>query len=135
MKILGFNFTKVNAERLKEVSGKITINTEIDFPNFKELKQDFLKTKEPILEASFSYKVKYEPEFAIVVIDGKILFSVDEKLAKETLKGWKKKNVPDEVRIPLINSVLKKASLKAMSLEDELNLPLHLPLPTFKKSE
>jgi hypothetical protein len=134
MKIVGFNFSKIRAERLKDSSEKLTINTEVDFPLFKETKQDILKTKDTLLEADFIYKVNYEPEFALIHLEGKILFTLEPKLAKETLKGWKKKNIPDEVRIPLINIILKKASLKAMFLEDELNLPLHFPLPSFKKT-
>ena len=108
MKVIGFNFTKLSAERLKETVEDIKINTELDFPEIKETKSPFLKIKEELLEAKFEYKVNYEPGLAKVVIQGKVLFSVDEKTANEVLKQWKKKNLPEDFRILLVNVVMRK---------------------------
>ena len=135
MKVIGFNFTKLSAERLKETVEDIKINTELDFPEIKETKSPFLKIKEELLEAKFEYKVNYEPGLAKVVIQGKVLFSVDEKTAKEVLKQWKKKNLPEDFRILLVNVVMRKSALKALTLCDELNLPVHVPLPTLRKNK
>ena len=135
MKVIGFNFTKLSAERLKETVEDIKINTELDFPEIKETKSPFLKIKEELLEAKFEYKVNYEPGLAKVVIEGKVLFSVDEKTANEVLKQWKKKNLPEDFRILLVNVVMRKSTLKALSLCDELNLPVHVPLPILSKNK
>ena len=135
MKVIGFNFTKLSAERLKETVEDIKINTELDFPEIKETKSPFLKIKEELLEAKFEYKVNYEPGLAKVVIEGKVLFSVDEKTANEVLKQWKKKNLPEDFRILLVNVVMRKSALKALTLCDELNLPVHVPLPTLRKNK
>ena len=135
MKVIGFNFTKLSAERLKETVEDIKINTELDFPEIKETKSPFLKIKEELLETKFEYKVNYEPGLAKVVIQGKVLFSVDEKTANEVLKQWKKKNLPEDFRILLVNVVMRKSALKALTLCDELNLPVHVPLPTLRKNK
>ena len=135
MKVIGFNFTKLSAERLKETVEDIKINTELDFPEIKETKSPFLKIKEELLEAKFEYKVNYEPGLAKVVIQGKVLFSVDEKTANEVLKQWKKKNLPEDFRILLVNVVMRKSALKALTLCDEINLPVHVPLPTLRKNK
>ena len=135
MKVIGFNFTKLSAERLKETVEDIKINTEMDFPEIKEAKSPFLKIKEELLEAKFEYKVNYEPGLARVVIQGKVLFSVDEKTANEVLKQWKKKNLPEDFRILLVNVVMRKSALKALTLCDELNLPVHVPLPSLRKNK
>jgi len=135
MKVIGFNFTKLSAERLKETVEDIKINTELDFPEIKETKSPFLKIKEELLEAKFEYKVNYEPGLAKVVIEGKVLFSVDEKTANEVLKQWKKKNLPEDFRILLVNVVMRKSALKALTLCDEINLPVHVPLPTLRKNK
>ena len=135
MKVIGFNFTKLSAERLKETVEDIKINTELDFPEIKETKSPFLKIKEELLEAKFEYKVNYEPGLAKVVIQGKVLFSVDEKTANEVLKQCKKKNLPEDFRILLVNVVMRKSALKALTLCDELNLPVHVPLPTLRKNK
>ena len=135
MKVIGFNFTRLSAERLKDSVDEIKINTELDFPEIKETKSPFLKIKEELLEAKFEYKVNYEPGLAKVVIQGKVLFSVDEKTANEVLKQWKKKNLPEDFRILLVNVVMRKSALKALTLCDELNLPVHVPLPTLRKNK
>ena len=138
MKVIGFNFTKINIERLKdtlEPSEQLKISTQIDVPELKDVKSDILKTKEEILAAKFVYGVNYDPGFAKVELEGKILMALDSKTAKEVLKQWKKKKMPDDFRILLFNVILKKSSLKALDLEEELNLPLHMPMPSFKKEE
>jgi hypothetical protein len=139
MRIIGFNFTKIKVERLKEPSEltatELKINTNIDVLELKEVKSNILKTKEEIVGAKFVYEVNYAPDFAKIELEGKILISVDPKTAKEILKQWKKKKLPEDFNFLLFNVVLKKCSLKALFLEEELNLPLHMPMPSLKKGE
>lgn len=138
MKIIGFNFTKTSAEKLKEPSElkeQVKINTQIDVPELTEVKTHVLKTKEELIGAKFVYGVNYEPGFAKVELEGRILVSVEPKIAKEVLKQWKKKKMPEDFRLLLFNVILKKSSLKALHLEEDLNLPLHMPMPSFKKEQ
>ncbi|MEK6741911.1 MAG: hypothetical protein AABX91_00475 [Nanoarchaeota archaeon] len=133
MRIVGFHFTKMSAERLKESVDNIKISTELEFPEIKEAKSQFVKTNESLLEAKFEYKVSYEPGLAKIAIHGTALISVDEKTSEEVLKQWKKKSIPEDFRIPLFNIIMRKATLKALTLCDELNLPIHVPMPTMRK--
>lgn len=133
MKVIGFNFTKMSAERIKDSAENVKIDTALDFPEIREAKSPFLKTKEELLEAKFEYKVNYEPNLAKVVIAGTILLSVESKIAEEVLKTWKKKALPEDFRVLLFNVVMKKAALKALAICDELNLPVHIPMPMLKK--
>ena len=136
MKIIGFNFTKMSAERFKESAENININTELEIPEIKEIKSPFLQTKEELLEARFEYKVNYEPEMAKIIIEGKVLRSADKKTKEEVMKQWgKKKSLPEDFRMLLFNVVMKKSALKALGLGDELNLPVHVPLPTLRKDK
>ncbi len=138
MRIIGFNFTKISIEKLKEASElkeQLKVNTKIDVPELKEVEAGILKTKEDIISAKFTYGVDYDPDFAKVEIEGRILITVEPKIAKEILKQWKKKKMPDDFRIFLFNIILKKSSLKALHLEEELNFPLHIPMPSFKKEQ
>jgi len=134
MKVIGFNFSKISAEKLKKNTDKINIKTEIDVSEIKEIKKGIINTKDDILEVSFKYDVKYEPDFANILINGEILVTLESKLAKEVLKKWKKKQMPEEFRVFLFNVILRKAALKALYSEEELNLPLHIPMPSVKKS-
>ncbi len=132
MKVVGFNFNKISAEKLKERTEKLNIKTNIDISEIKQIESDILKTKEDLVQAKFSYTIKYEPEYANIELKGTALFSLEEKQAKEIIKEWKKKQMPEGFRIFLFNVILRKASLRSLQLEDELNLPLHLPLPILK---
>lgn len=135
MRVIGFNFTKISIENTKTIKKGFKIKTEIDVPDIKSanLKDSPLKTKDNIIGAEFIYRVNYEPDFAKVRLEGNILFSIDSKTAKEILKQWKNKKMPEDFRILLFNVILRKSTLKALYLEDELNLPLHAPMPSFKK--
>ena len=138
MRIIGFNFTKISGKRLNEgagPSGELKINTDIEIPELKEVKSDILKTKEEILAAKFTYTINYNPNFAKIELEGKILLALEPKAAKEIIKQWKKKKISEDFRIPLFNVILKKSSLKALDLEEELNLPLHIPMPSFRKEK
>lgn len=138
MRIIGFNFTKISIEKLKEPSElkeQLKINTQIDVPELTEVKSHLLKTKEEIIGAKFTYGVNYNPDFAKIELEGRILVAVEPKVAKEIFKQWKKKKMPEDFRLFLFNVVLKKSSLKALYLEEELNLPLHMPMPSFKKEQ
>ena len=47
--------------------------------------------------------------------------------------GWNKdKKMPENFRMTLFNLILRKSSLKALQLEEEMNLPTHIQLPTLK---
>ncbi len=137
MRVVGFNFTKISIERLKDSrpTKDLKINTEIDVSELKEIKSDILKTKEELLTAKFTYEINYNPDFAKISLEGRVLITTDPKISKEILKQWKKKKMPEDFRIFLFNVILKKSTLKALDLEEELNLPLHMPLPSFKKEK
>ena len=133
MKVIGFNFTKLLAEKLEGNRNQLEINAEIDIFEIKSLKTDIFKAKEDLIEVKFKYNVEYNPKIAKIEFEGLIIFSLDQKLAKQVLKDWKKKKMPDDFRLILFNVILKKSTLKALELEDQLNIPLHISLPSLKR--
>ncbi len=135
MRIIGFNFTRISAEKLKESFeiDKLKIKTSIDVSEIKEIKTSLLKTKNKVLGIDFTFTINYEPKIAQVDLKGKLFASIEPKTSKEVLQKWKKKKMSDEFRHVLFNIILKKSTLKALYLEEELNLPLHMPLPSFRK--
>ena len=133
MRLIGFNFTKINAERFPNSPENIKFNTKIDISSIEPLKSDVLRVKDELIKVDFVYSVFYEPELAKLELSGNILLSVDPKMAKEVLKGWKDKETTDDFRIFLFNIILRKSNIKALQLEDELALPPHIPLPSLNK--
>jgi hypothetical protein len=133
MKVVNFNFTKISIERLKDkIDNNLKFNTKLDLSSIDSLKSDILKIKDELIKIDFVYTVLYEPDFAKLELAGSLILSVDPKMAKEILKNWKDKQTSEEFRVVIFNVILKKSNIKAIQLEDEMGLPTHIPLPSFK---
>ena len=135
MKLLGFNFTKIQVEKFKDRVEGLKIGTRIDISEIKEAKAGMLKTKDEILAVKFVYGLDYEPEMAKLDLEGNLVISLESKKAREVLREWKDKKIPDDFKTTIFNLVLRKASLKALQLEEEMNLPIHMQLPSLKIGE
>jgi hypothetical protein len=135
MRIMGFNFSKISIEKFSDKLEKLKIKTNIDISDIKPLENNFIKTDESLLAVKFIYIVDYEPGFAKIELSGTILFEIESKIATEILNNWKDKNIPEEFKLTLFNLILRKSNVKALQLEDDLNLPLHISLPSLKKPE
>lgn len=135
MKILGINFTKLNAEKFSVDTHGIKIGTHIDLSEIRAVKTDFFSSKEKVLGIKFSYEIDYDPNFAKIKLAGNILISEDETKFNQILEGWKEKNLPEDFRLNIFNLILKKSSLKALQLEEELNIPLHISMPFLKPQD
>ena len=151
MKIIGYNIKNINANKNKELS-KSSINTNVTFTNVEKQTADFLKDSEA-LKATFKFSVEYSDpnkkekendkkekekeknEKNEISLEGFLLLSVTKDESKDFLKSWKNKEVPKDKVIPLYNFILKKCSIKALQLEEDLGLPSHLPLPQVKSEQ
>jgi hypothetical protein len=134
MQIIGFNLDKISAEKKKEITGKLEIKSNIDIKDVEQDKLEVVKEKD-VLKFGFSFSLNYEPGYAHLIFEGKILLLVDKVKSKEVLKKWKTKKLDDEIRIPLFNFILNKCSLRALQMEDELGIPTHIALPRIKQEE
>jgi len=135
MRVVGFNFSKINIEKFSDKIENLKINTNMGISDIIEVKPDFFKTKEELIGIKFTYNINYDPDFAKIELVGDVLIAVELKIAKDILKQWKDKKIPEDFRIILFNIILKKCNLRALQLEDEMNLPPHISLPSLKKEE
>lgn len=135
MKVVGFNFTKISVEKFedKKNEGNVKIHTNIDIPEIKEMEPDFLKTKDVVLRVKFIFTVAYEPKLAKILLEGGLLFTSDPKNSKEILKEWEDKNMPEEFKLIIFNVIMRKSNIRALQLEEEVGLPLHVALPSLRK--
>jgi len=136
MQVIGFNFTKISAERTPEFKPS-SMSTNIEFTNVEKEKMDILKETEA-LKVSFKYILAYGEEKkkgplpAEITFEGFIVLSADKEKSKELQKAWKKKTLPNGTKIPLFNLILKKCAAKALQLQEDVNLPSHIPIPKIK---
>jgi hypothetical protein len=134
MKLISFNFDKICVEKGSKKMDELKINTNIEILDIKEVKSDF-KIKGELLSVKFKYDIEYSSNFAKINFIGNILLSLESKESKNLLKEFKNKKISDYFKIPLFNFILRKSNIKALELEDELSIPLHIRLPYLKEKE
>ncbi len=136
MPIVGFNLTNVQAQKFKPLDTKnkeIKINSNLGITDIKEEKLPTGRTKTDGLRFDFEFKLDYQPEIAKITIEGFIYYMDDPKLLKEIRDRWNKdKIIPIDIKTQILNTVLLKASIKALQLEQEINLPPHMPFPSLR---
>ena len=131
MKVLDFEFKKINAEKINNFNQEPKIESNIDLIEIKKIETDN-KNKEEILEILFSYILNFSPNLAKIEFKGKIIVKDDEKIIKEILSQWKNKKLPEQAKVIIFNIILTKSNIKALELEDELKIPYHISLPKLK---
>lgn len=134
MKIIGFNFDKIKIERKNKPEGKLQINSNINIKDITQEKVELIKEQIPI-KFDFEFLIKYNPDVAEVLFTGAVIVLLEKEQSKEILKKWKTKKIADEIRVPLFNFLLTKCSIRALQLEEEFDLPLHIPLPQVRAQE
>lgn len=133
MVIVGLNITKIDAERKSGGSAKVSINNNVSIEKVEEQKLNIGKSSQYGLRYEFSYSTIYEPAMGHIKFGGNIITVEDEKVGKDIMEGFKKsKKLPDSVMGMLLNAVLRKCSVQAVVLSQEIALPSPVPLPKVK---
>ena len=136
MTIVGFNFTKINAEKKGVPKGKININNNVSIKNVEEKKLSLSNDKQKVLSFNFEFLAKYDPNVGSISINGDVLFMDETKKAKEVMDGWKKdKKLPKEIMPGILNTVLNKCNIQALILSEQINLPPPIPLPKLQVAQ
>jgi hypothetical protein len=126
IKILGFNFTKLEARKKTDFEGKLEIGTNINISSVEKHKLDLVK--DDVLKIGFDFIISYK-DLGQVAVAGIMYLLVDSKTLKDAVKQWEDKKLPEDLRLTILNLILQKSSLKALELEEDLGLPLHMPMP------
>jgi hypothetical protein len=140
MVVIGFNLKKILVERKDVVRGKVKVSTKMNILDVREEKTKIMNDKD-VLSCGFEFLIQYlgvedhKENVADIRFEGNVLCLVDPKDTKKIIEDWKKKELPQDLRLKVMNAVLAKCNVKALVLEDEIGLPSHLPLPKFKSKE
>ncbi len=139
MKVIGLNFTKISATKDSNFQVGKSINTDIEFTDVAKESVSLLKEDSEALRVSFRFSVTYlesddkkSKKNAEIAFEGNIIVSGTKDESKDIQKAWKKKEIQNSFKVPLFNLILRKCSPKALQLEEELNLPTHIPLPQIR---
>lgn len=134
MKFIGFGLNKIFAEKNNTSFKNINIDNNLSIIKIKKLENDFIP-KGDILSIDFDYSINYNPDFAKINYKGSLLVSLDSENIDEILEEWKNKKLNDNFQLKITNIIFRKLNIKALQLEEEMNLPHHISLPTIKKKE
>jgi len=127
MKVIGFSIKKILAEVKESQKSNLEITSNLNLEDVKETKIEPTKQKSIII--NFNFYVDYKPNIAKIEFKGHLILLDDENKTEEIMKIWKEKKLPEEIKLPILNYILEKCNLKSLELEEELGLPLHIPLP------
>jgi hypothetical protein len=132
IQVLGFNYTKLSAERYPDFKGKLEINPNINIASIE--KHELNLIKQDAVKIVFSFGIKYK-DLADINLQGDIILRTDAKTQKEIIKGWKDKNLDQEIQTMILNLIMQKASIRAIELEEEMGLPIHIKIPRLEVSK
>lgn len=135
MAIVGFNFTKINVEKLKAVTGTVNISNNVSIKKVEENDLSFGRTKQKGLRFEFEFLSNYEPKVGSISLTGEVLFLDEAKKVEDMLNDWKKnKKLPKEVMTPVLNTALNRCNIQALILSQQINLPPPIPLPKVQET-
>jgi len=136
MPVIGIALRTIDAKKFDEVVGAIKVNSNTNLKDVKE--QDLPALNKKGLSVEFEFKTQYmsnkNKPVAEIIIGGNVLF-IDPQQEK-ILKDWKKdKKLPDDVNLQVINTILRRSTIKALALSEDLQLPPPVALPFARKEE
>jgi len=136
MTVVGFNFTKIHAEKTGTPKGKININNNVAIKGVEEKKLSISSEKQKVLSFNFEFIASYDPNIGSITITGDVLYMENAAKTKTVLDGWKKdKKLPDELLPIILNTVLNKCNIQALIISEQVNLPPPVRLPKLGPAE
>lgn len=130
MPIVAFNFDKINVEKIKNISRSIKVANDVDISEVKEENLKIEGSKNAAARFVFKFRTRYEPKVGNINLEGHIIYLEDSKKIKDVLKSWKdNKKIEKDLMTYLINAILIRCNIKALTLSQEVSLPPHIQLP------
>tara|TARA_Y100000310_G_scaffold326928_1_gene392536 strand:+ start:140 stop:547 length:408 start_codon:yes stop_codon:yes gene_type:complete len=133
MTVISFNFTKINAEKIKGIKGKLNISNNVSIKAVNSFDLKLGKNKEKALRFDFKFESVYDPKIGNIEILGEVAYLGKEANIKEAEKQWKKdKKIPKDIVEEIMTSILSKCNIEALLMSKEIGLPPPIPLPKVK---
>ncbi len=134
MAIIGFTFTKFEAEKKEIQSGNVQVDNNINVKNIEEFSVNLGGGDQTAIKFTFDFTSTYSPDAGKILLSGEIIDMQDENVIKETVNAWKNQEKVDEkIMEPVMSYILNKCNVQAIILSKDLNLPSPIPLPRIKR--
>lgn len=127
MAIVGFNFTKIFAERTGNAEN-VRVESNVTIEDLSETKMP--DAKKSIIKFKFSFTSKFEPNVGNIELKGELLEMFDSELSDKILEGWKKtRSLHKDIAPRVLNAILAKSNIEAILMSKELGLPSPVQMP------
>src|SRR3989344_4184041 len=134
MPIVGFNFTKLRAEKKADITPQTRAKSDLRITNLSQ-ENLAIGVSDDVIKFTFDFDISYG-DAGSALLSGNLLYMDEPKKVKEILSEWKKDSRIDaELMTNVLNNILFKSTVKALSLTQEVNLPPHFKLPHIKGPE
>jgi hypothetical protein len=128
MAMVGFSFTKINAER--KVAGGQAINIESNAGVNNIVEMPVIDPKKSVLKFEFTFTVKYEPDAGNIVLNGELIQLYDKEFGAKILDNWNSsKKILPEVMREVFNTVLSRSNTEAIIISRDIGLPSPIQMP------
>ena len=126
--MVGFSFTKINAEKKSVVNQAVNIESNAGVTNVIELPS--IDPKKSLLKFEFDFVVKYEPGAGRIDLSGEIIEIYDKEFGAKVVEHWAKdKKLHAEVMQEVFNNLLAKSNMEAIILSKDMGLPSPIQMP------
>ena len=127
MKIIGFSLIKISIKRKEDLQGELKIDQNIDIKDIQ--KETVPISSDSAIKIKFGFTIDYSNDSAKLEFEGFLIVLPDKSELDKFLDAWKNKQLPEDTKLPIFNFIMGKCNVKALSLEDDLALPTHIPMP------
>lgn len=135
MPVVGITMKNIEAKKSQDILKNVRVNNETKITDVEEKELPGLGKKGLII--SYEFKSDYidgNKSIALIKIGGDVIF-VDAGQS-EMAKEWKKDNkLPEKANLQIINAILRKCIIKALSISEEIGLPPLIRLPFASKAK
>ncbi len=128
MAMVGFSFTKINAEKKPATGQAVNIESNAGVINVVEL--PVIDPKKVLLKFDFTFIVKYEPSAGKIELAGEVVELYDKEFGTKIMDFWNKdKRLHPDVMQEIFNNVLSRSNVEAIILSKDMGLPSPIQMP------
>lgn len=134
--IVGINFKNIEVNRFSVPKGQLRIDSNTKILDVAETKIPWAKEK--VVSIGFTFQTRYWVEkekldVGSIILSGEVLYK--DKIS-EIKKTWqKKKALPEDINIKVINGILRRAIVRAVDLSEVVGLPPPIGIPVVKSKK
>lgn len=129
MTVLGMRYRSLEARREQGGAAQIKVNSVPKITGVRETNVPMLKQK--ALSVDFDFVTEYDPKIGTIKLTGEIFYLTDRNA--QIMKAWKsKKELPEDMRIEILNHLFRSCLVRIANLADDLQLPPPIGIPRVK---